>query len=93
MLVPPAGPETQDALVLQDVLCLHCTIGSQADTTCMLSRSLFLYFLIALEAYFKDNWVNYIRNLSTLSKGPKMSTKERILAPEMNVHLIHLNFP
>ena len=66
VLVPPAGPETQDALVLQDVLCLHCTIGSQADTTCMLSRGLFQHFLTAPEAFLERNWAKYMsRTLST----------------------------
>ena len=73
---------------------LHCTIRNKTDTTCMLSRDLLQYFLMALEAFIEENWVKFMsRTLSNWSKRSKISAKVLILAPELNVRLVTLSFP
>ena len=80
--------------IIRTLCNVQCTIGTQADTTRMMSRGLFLYFLMAPEAFLKGNCVKYMsRTLSTWSKMPKMSTKVLILTPEINVRLDSRSFP
>ena len=69
------------------------TIGNKTDTTRMLARGLFKYFLTPPLTFFKRRWLKYMsRVCSTRTQRPKISTKLLILSPHTNVCLDALNF-